>query len=162
MVKRSRNKNSIPDRELEDAMYDEIFDDEWYSNVSDAINYTLKIAPRLNPEMVIPYIINYNINKQLEEKVLNKIADNLPKSLDWRTIDVLKAFDEFKDIVDKCDVCPVFKKHSLKIMLPKQSVLYNEILIWKELVNSNYPGILITSELIQTKNQYKLTIIRRN
>lgn len=162
MVKRSRNKNSIPDREFEDAMYDEIFDDEWYSNVSDAINYTLKIAPRLNPEMVIPYIINYNINKQLEEKVLNKIADNLPKSLDWRTIDVLKAFDEFKDIVDKCDVCPVFKKHSLKIMLPKQSVLYNEILIWKELVNSNYPGILITSELIQTKNQYKLTIIRRN
>lgn len=162
MVKRSRNKNNIPDREFEDAMYDEIFDDEWYSNVSDAINYTLKIAPRLNPEMVIPYIINYNINKQLEEKVLNKIADNLPKSLDWRTIDVLKAFDEFKDIVDKCDVCPVFKKHSLKIMLPKQSVLYNEILIWKELVNSNYPGILITSELIQTKNQYKLTIIRRN
>ena len=162
MVKRSKNINNVPDEKLNDILYSEVFDDEWYNNVSDAINYTFKIAPKLNPETVIPYIIDYNINKQLEEKVLNKLADNLPKTLDWRTIDVIKAFDEFKDIIDKCDVCPVFKKHSLKIILPKQSMLYNEILIWKELVNSNYPNLFITSELVQTKNQYKLKIMRRD
>ena len=49
-----------------------------------------------------------------------------------------------------------------KIILPKQSMLYNEILIWKELVNSNYPNLFITSELVQTKNQYKLKIMRRD
>lgn len=157
----TKSKSNIVNAELDQELLDNIFNEEWYLNVSEAIDYALQNTQSrkdINKENLVKSIIDYNINKQLEEEVLNKLTDNLPNELDWQTIDVISAFNEFKGVIDTCDICPTFKKHILRIKIPEKSILNNEILIWKEIVNTNYPDILITSKKLKCSNIYKLTI----
>lgn len=169
MTKTKNNKtkfisNDSYGLEINQELLNTIFNDEWYNNVSDTINYAIektKNVKNVNIDNIIHSVIDYNINKRLETEVLNKLTDYLPKELDWREIDVISAFNEFKDIIDTCDVCPNFKKYTLKIKTPKKSILNNEILIWKEIVNSNYPDLTIIMKELKTEKAYKLVISKR-
>lgn len=140
---------------------DDIFTDEWYNNVIAATDFALEHNTlNIKEEDLAKYIIDYNIVKQLQEKVLNTLIDTLPKNIDWRGKDILCAFNEFKDIVDSCVICPNFKKYSAKIFFDEKSSLINELLIWQELVNSTYSELEIKTNKLKRTNQYKLQITK--
>ena len=68
--------------------------------------------------------------------------------------------NEFKDIVDSCDICPNFKKYKAKIITGQSGLMTNEFLLWKELVNTHYPKLNLVATPLKTKNQYTLEITR--
>lgn len=148
---------------LTDEQYDEIFDQDWYVLTSAAIVVAVEKLFEKNiifdQEALEQEILNYSVAKQLREKVFDTLVDTLPKELNWENKTVSEAFLEFKDIIDSCDLCTKFKKYSVKIKLSDSGLMKNEFLIWKELVNSDYPRLSLTTTQYKTnKNKYKLTI----
>lgn len=140
---------------------DDIFTDEWYNNVIKATDFALEHnKSNVNEEALIKYIIDYNIVKQLQEKVLDNLVNTLPKQIDWRNKDIVNIFNEFKDLVDSCNICSKFKKYSVKLILDENTCAANELFIWKDLVNSSYPNLKLILNKLKLKNQYKLQIIK--
>lgn len=141
--------NDNPDLFSKDLM-NKIFDQEWYDTVMEATVLACDNADKIGMkrEDIIDQVINYNINKRIEDVILNSLIEGLPKSLDWKNIDVIEAFEDFKNIVDSCDICPSFVDYSVKIQLNKSNRIKQELFEWKELVNNNYPALkLIIKEL---------------
>lgn len=150
---RGNNQNNI---------LDEIFTDEWYADVINATNFAMEYQSKLGiDEITLAHqIIDYNINKRLEEKLVNNLVKLLPKNLNWEHSDILRAFDEFKSIIDSCNACPKFKTYTVKINVGKSALLLKEFILWKDLVNLDYPALHIEAIPMKTKNHYKLEIKR--
>lgn len=141
-------------------LIDDLFDQEWYDNVMKATELALDNSDKINmdPDDLISYIVDYNIQKRLHEKILNSLVDTLPTKINWKNTDILDAFNEFKDIIDSCDICPSFKKYKAKIFIKNSSKLKKELFMWEELVNENYPNLKVTVKPLKMKNQYSLTV----
>ena len=141
---------------------DEIFTQDWYDNVVKAANFAMQNTKNKNisDEALALYIIDYNINKRLHEKVLENLVSTLPKIINWENKDLIDAFNEFKDIIDSCDICPNFKKYKAKIITGQSGLMTNEFLLWKELVNTHYPKLNLVTTPLKTKNHYTLEITK--
>lgn len=154
-------KNKKNDNEI-GSYIDSIFTEEWYANITEvmdiAINQAIKIG--LDPYKIAYRIIDYNITKRLEECFNDTTIKKLPKKLNWKHGDSIKAFDEFKLIIDYCNSCESFEKYTLKIIFGDNNFLLNNFLMWKEAVNSYYPKINLITSPLKVKNQYKLEILR--
>lgn len=148
---------------LTDEQLNNIFDQQWYINTSNAIALAMDSFTRQNilfdQQVLAQDIIDYNVDKQLKEKVFDHLIETLPKELNWENKSITEAFVEFKDIIDSCDLCPKFKKYSVKVKIANSGIMKNEFLLWKELVNTEYPRLNLTTIPYKTdKNKYKLTI----
>lgn len=148
---------------LTDEQLNEIFDQQWYIKTSEAIALALDNFIKQNiifdQDVLAQDIINYNIDRQLKEKVFNNLINTLPKELNWENKAITEAFIEFKDIVDSCDLCPKFKKYSVKVRIADSGIMKNEFLLWKELVNTEYPKLNLTAiPYKRNKNIYRLHI----
>lgn len=154
-------KNNEKDKEI-NSYIDSIFTDEWYANVTAAMDFAIAQSEKLgmDPYRVAHRIVDYNITRRLEECFNDTNVKKLPKKLNWEHGDSLKAFDEFKLIIDYCNSCESFEKYTLKILFGDNNFLLNNFLMWKEAVNSYYPKINLTTIPMKTKNQYKLEIER--
>lgn len=147
----------------EEALLDNIFDEKWYTDTVSAINLALNYLnnhnTNLNPEEIIQQVLDYNVDKQLDEVILNKILAELPKELNWENKAITEAFMEFKKIIDSCNMCPSFKKFTIRVKTSNSTIMKNEFLSWKELVNEYYPKLLLnTIPYKSNKNKYKLNI----
>lgn len=143
---------------------DDIFTQEWYENVIKAANYASEHYDGSDLEKIgVAYdVVSYNIEKVLQESVLNTLVDSLPKSFDWSHGDVIQAFNEFKDIIDSCNTCPKFTKYSCKVFLGTSNVLKNQFLLWKELVNDEYPKLFLKVSNLKKENNYRIDISLKN
>lgn len=141
---------------------DEIFNQDWFDGVDQAIMFAMLNADKLNvnTDTLPQQIIDYNITKRLREVVLENLVDTLPKTLNWTNKPIFQAFEEFKDIVDSCDICPNFNKYTVKIICGDSKLLQNSFIEWKDIVNEHYPSIALTIEQMKTKNHFKLQVMR--
>lgn len=139
---------------------EELFPTSWYENVTNATNYVLSKMdlPEEHVEDVISHIIEYNINKQIHDKLLNSITDDLPCYLSLVDTPATKVFNEFKSILDACDVCPSFKEHVLYIQMYNFERDKKLILFWKELAEKEFQTIRISTREMKKQECMKLTI----
>ena len=142
---------------------EELFPTAWYENVTNATNYVLsKInVPEERIDDVISHIIEYNINKQIRNKLLDCVADNLPEYLSLIDTPATRILNEFKDILDACDICPSFKEHVLYIQMSDPVKDKKRILFWKKLAESDFKNLSITSREMKSQECMKLTIRKK-
>lgn len=142
---------------------EELFPMDWYENVTNAANYVLSnaIIPAERIDDVILHIIDYNINKQLNNKLLDRVTDNLPSYLSFVDNPATTVFNDFKDILDRCDVCPSFKKHTLYFQVSDMKYDKRRIKFWKQVVKKDYPGLILTSREMKANECIKLVIRKK-
>jgi len=140
-----------------------LFDQKWYDDVLNAIDLALHHNTRkLNEDDIVYNIIDYNINKRLEEKALNDLYTTLPKILVFKKNNLIETFNTFKNIIENCDTCSKFNKHSLKIIFEDVDDLEKEFLTWPKVLNKEYNTIKIKLTKSQKDHQYKLSIKKDN
>lgn len=142
---------------------EELFPPAWYENVTNAANYALHNMdiPEEKIDDLVMHIIDYNINKQLNDKLLNSIADDLPSYISFVDNPVTRVFNEFKGILDACDICPSFKEHIMYIQLcnvEKDKKLFK---LWKELAKKDFKSLSLTTREIKEQECIKLTIRKK-
>jgi len=155
-------KNNIP--KISDKDLDIAFNEKWYEDITEA---ALMAQLHIDPEglesdaKIAKEVIDYNIVKTIQKIALDTLLKNLPKKLDWHQKTVMQAFNEFKEVIDSCDINPDFKKHSLKAITGRSGAMKMEFMIWCETINSYYPELRITAKL-NSKNpgQYDVEIKR--
>ena len=122
-----------------------IFTDEWCTNV---INASMFAINKLSQS----YIFDTN-------EVVNRVVEyTLPKTLDWTKTSIMDAFSEFKDIIDSCDLCPIFKEYKVKIIVKDRAVLLEQFEMWKECVNKYYPHLNVTLSDSKTKTAFYMKV----
>ena len=147
-----------PDDEDDDPI--SLFDDEWYSTVSDAVSYTFKILEGdgrrivANKQDLARAIIDYNINRRLTEQIA---SIPIPTVLDWSNSTSVEIFDEFASIVSICSEKKDFKKQVIRIKCGKNQKAVEQFLFWKD-VNNNESEKIVISEHIQKNNTIVCTI----
>ena len=121
---------------------EEIFNEEWLGNVYNAAIVAMDHVKSKNGniEETVRTVVDYNIEKKLEETILVKLKDSLPKSINWQDKNLIEAFDEFKEILDICDVVN-FKKHNLKINIGNSKITEQNLQHWKNIANIDYPNL---------------------
>ena len=142
---------------------EELFPIDWYENVTKAANYVLSNTniPDENIDDVVLHIIDYNINKQLNNKLLSYVTDNLPSFLSFVDVPATRIFNEFKSILDACDVCPSFKEHNLYLQVSDMKYDKKRISFWKKLIKKDYPNLSVTSREIKSQDCIKLVIRKK-
>lgn len=142
---------------------EELFPVDWYKNVTNAANYVLSNMniPDEKVDDVVLRIIDYNINKQLNNKLLDCVTDNLPQFLSFVDIPATVVFNDFKGILDACDVCPSFKEHELYFQVSNMKYDKRRISFWKKLVKKDYPNLKITSRELKSQDCIKLIIRKK-
>lgn len=142
---------------------DEIFPAEWYQSVTDAANYVLDNmdVPNEDVDDLILHIIDYNINKQLNEKLLVSLADNLPCYLSFVDTPLTVVFNEFKNILDVCNMCSAIKEHVIYFQACNMKHDKKSLSFWKKLVKKDYPELILSTREIKSQDCIKLTIRKK-
>lgn len=142
---------------------DELFPTSWYENVTNATNYVLEKIniPEERVDDVIKHILDYNINKQIRNKLLDCATDNLPEYLSLVDTPSTKILNDFKDILDACDICPSFKEHVLYIQMSDCVKDKKHILFWKKLAEKDFKNLSIKAREIKSQECMKLTIRKK-
>lgn len=138
----------------------EIFPAEWYENVTNAANYVIKNIdiPDERLEDVVLHIIDYNISKQVESKLLDKAADDLPNYFSFVDVSSARLFNDFKEILDICSVCPSFKEHVIYFQIYDMEYDKRRLNFWKKIVKNDYPNLSITTRELKAQDCIKLVI----
>ena len=93
---------------LTDEQLNNIFDQQWYINTSNAIALAMDSFTKQNilfdQQVLAQDIIDYNVDKQLKEKVFDHLIETLPKELNCENKSITEAFVEFKDIIVSFDL----------------------------------------------------------
>ena len=142
---------------------EELFPPAWYENVTNAANYALHNMniPEEKMDDLVMHIIDYNINKQLNDKLLNSITDDLPSYLSFVDNSATKVFNEFKGILDACDICPSFKEHVMYIQLGNSERDKKTFKFWKELAKKDFKSLSLTTRELKEQECIKLTIRKK-
>lgn len=142
---------------------EELFPVEWYETVTRAANYVLSNidVPEENLDDIVTRIIEYNIHKQINDKLLELLTEDLPTYLCLIDTPVTKVFNEFKNILDACDVCPKFKRHSLYIQSNDIVKDKKTVDFWKKLAKKDYPNLTITTRALKCPECIKLNISKK-
>lgn len=148
----------------EENLIENLFDENWYTNVAKAIDFTLSNSSTLDlsEEEIVNDILEYNITRVLEEKIIADLVNTLPRSYDWKEKSITEIIESFNDIISSCNICKNFKKYTAKVILNDSGVIKNQLLFLKEAVNSDYKDLFVTFTPMKTKNHYKLEIKRIN
>lgn len=121
---------------------DKIFPEDWYVNVTKATNYVLenmKIPPEKVEEVLLS-IVDYNINKQLNEKVFGSVKEDLPQYLSFVDTPSTSLFQEFKRIIEVCDICSSFKEHITYFQITDDKD-FTTLNFWVNLAKKQYSGL---------------------
>lgn len=142
---------------------DKLFPSEWYENVTNAANYVLsKInLPEEKIDDIVLHIINYNINKQLSNKIRESISENLPYYLSFVDTPVTKVFNEFKNILDACDICPSLKEHIMYFQSDNIESDKKKLNFWKTLAKKEYQNLSLQLREMKAQGCIKLIIRKK-
>lgn len=147
----------------DDDIENSLFDEEWYGNVTKAINYTFEILESdnrkivANKEAVAKAIIDWNIEKRLAEKI--SILP-IPEVLDWTEATAVQIFDEFASVICLCCKNDKFKKHVIRIKYGKNQSVVEQYKFWEKVSNEEDNSIIISSR-VQKNNTIVCTIKKR-
>ena len=142
---------------------EELFPPAWYENVTNAANYALHNMdiPEEKMDDLVMYIIDYNINKQLNDKLLNSITDDLPLYLSFVDTPVTKIFNEFKNILDACDICPSLKEHVMYFQSDNIESDRKKLDFWKTLAKKEYKNLSLYLREMKAQGCIKLVIRKK-
>lgn len=141
-----------------DKLLNALFPEEWYEKVTEAINFAIKSlnCPTASSISLAKMIIDYNIEKRLDE-ALNESADLLlPKVLDWSEMSLDDAFCAFMALLETCEVYPRLTIHQVKIKFGKNSLLYNNFLLWKEMCSKKFRKLML--RIVTTSKNKTITL----
>jgi len=141
---------------------EKVFNDEWLTNVYNAALVAMDHTKNKdgNVEETARSVIDYNIEKRLEETILTELKKSLPKSINWKNKNLVEAFDEFKQILDICDVVD-FKKLNIKINIGDSKITEQNLQHWKNIANIDYPNLELSTTKLENKNNiYKVEITK--
>lgn len=142
---------------------EELFPIDWYENVTNAANYVLSNMdiPEEKIDDVILHIIDYNIDKQLNTKYLDSLFNDLPVYLSFVDTPSTRVFNEFKAIVDVCNLYKSFNEHTMYFQTSDFEKDKKTIDLWKNLFKKDYPNIKITNRELKSQNCIKLVIRKK-
>lgn len=146
----------------DDEIENSLFDEEWYGNVTKAINYTFEILESdnrkivANKEAVAKAIIDWNIEKRLTEKI--SILP-IPEVLDWTEATAVQIFDEFASVICLCAKNKEFKKHIVKIKCGKNKSALEQFRFWEDVSNNEENGLIISDHI--QKNNTIVCVIKK-
>ena len=141
-----------------DKLLEALFPEEWYIKVTKSIEFVLQHYNFTGQQAadVAKRIIDYNIEKRLDSALTESADLLLPKDVNWSDIDIQSAFEAFNALLETCDACRVLKKYSVKINFGNNNPLYNEFLLWKEVLPLHFPKLRV--QLRSTKKQGIFTL----
>ena len=149
-----------------DKLLEALFPEEWYKKVTQAIEFAIHRLGCDNMKAVdlAKYIIDYNIEMRLETALSESAELILPKSIDWSKMDVQSAFEAFNALLETCDLCKKLKNYKLEINFGTNNILYNEFLLWKEVLPNRFPRLVVKLDNTKTHGIYllKVTKAKRN
>ena len=142
---------------------DKLFPSEWYENVTNAANYVLsKInLPEEKIDDIVLHIINYNIDKQLSSKIRESVCENLPYYLSFVDTPVTKIFNEFKNILDACDICPSLKEHVMYFQSDDIESDKKKLNFWRTLAKKEYKNLSLYLREMKAQGCIKLIIRKK-
>lgn len=142
---------------------EELFPVDWYKNVTNAANYALSNIniPDEKVDDLVLHIIDYNINKQLNTKLLSSVIDGLPQYLSFVDAPATLVFNELKNVLDACDVCPSFERHELYFQVSDMKYDKKKLSFWKKLIEKDYPNLKITTRELKSQQCIKLVISKK-
>ena len=142
---------------------DKLFPAEWYENVTNAANYVLsKInLPEEKIDDIVLHIINYNIDKQLNNKIRESIFENLPYYLSFVDTPATKIFNEFKNILDACDICPSLKEHVMYFQSDDIESDKKKLNFWRTLAKKEYKNLSLYLREMKAQGCIKLIIRKK-
>lgn len=142
---------------------DKLFPAEWYENVTNAANYVLSKVnlPEEKIDDIVLHIINYNIDKQLSNKIRESVCENLPYYLSFVDTPVTKIFNEFKNILDACDICPSLKEHVMYFQSDNIESDKKKLNFWKTLAKEEYKKLSLYLREMKAQGCIKLVIRKK-
>jgi hypothetical protein len=142
---------------------EKLFPEDWYENVSKATNYVLNNMniPDEDIDNVASYIVEYNINKQMDDKLLNCISYDLPEYLSFIDAPSTEVFDEFKTLLDVCDMCPSFKEHVVYFQIEDLERNKKTLNLWKNLAKKDFPALVLSIKELKSQDCIKLIIRKK-
>ncbi len=149
-----------------DKLLEALFPEAWYRKVTQAIEFAINRlgCDNIKAAEMAKYIIDYNIEKRLDEALSESADLILPKSVDWTKMDIQSAFEAFNALLETCDVCKTLKSYKLEINFGLNNALYNEFLLWKEVLPNKFPNLTVKMSNTKTHNVYilKVTKVKQN
>lgn len=145
-----------------DKLLEALFPEEWYRKVTQAIEFAIRKLGCDNMKAVdlAKYIIDYNIEMRLESALSESAELILPKSVDWSKMQNQDAFEAFNALLETCDLCKKLKNYTLEINFGVNNVLYNEFLLWKEVLPNRFPSLNIKLSPTKTHGVHILKITK--
>ena len=145
-----------------DKLLEAIFPEAWYRKVTSAIDLAV-VNLNLPTEEAIKmakYIIDWNIEQRLNEVLVESAETLLPKRLNWSKIDAQTAFEAFNALLETCEICTILKSYKVEIKFGENMPLYNEFLLWKEVVPSKFPKLSVRVSNTKVKGTYILKVTK--
>jgi len=143
-----------------DKLLEALFPEEWYLKVTKAIDFVLNSCNFTGQQAaeIAKKIIDYNIEKRLDTALTESADLLLPKVVNWSNIDIQAAFEAFNALLETCEACRALKKYNLKINFGKNKALYNEFLLWKEVLPLHFPKLRVQLKNTKSKDIFILHV----
>jgi len=145
-----------------DKLLEALFPEHWYRKVTEAVDFAIIKLGLHNAEAInlAKHIIDWNIEQRLNEALIESAELLLPKKVNWSKMDADHAFEAFNALLETCELCSILKSYKLEIKFGNNMPLYNEFLLWKEVVPSKFPMLSVRLMNTKTKGTYILKVTK--